>query len=384
MTELPRLISRLVLVMFGVLAFVGTAPALAPAGSALFEDDGGYRISRYRAPTPDTVPGGTRIDIDEFDRLAKDANAILVDVMIAEGAGPDPKTGKWRLTKQRRSIPGAVWLANVGIGLPDPAIDAYFAKNLKQLTDGDFDRPIIMFCLADCWMSWNAIKRAAALGYTQLYWYSDGTDGWRDWDRPFTDITPVPLQPPVQLADASGVGEALTLDATPGTPILPTGTKTATLVSHDGKRLEIATVTFKPTETPGHVGFSVSLDSNVFGEEFLSMRPFQCIPDADEMWCHLSYPYESNKQISATDLQDLEYAFLFLFKPPNAYGIDAWNGLYFKLDLQPDGTLAGSVHETDMNVLAVPPEKGDLRPISHGALSEVDANTHRFARIEIK
>jgi rhodanese-related sulfurtransferase len=27
-------------------------------------------------------------------------------------------------------------------------------------------------------MSWNAAKRAMTLGYTDVAWYRDGTDGW--------------------------------------------------------------------------------------------------------------------------------------------------------------------------------------------------------------
>jgi rhodanese-related sulfurtransferase len=27
-------------------------------------------------------------------------------------------------------------------------------------------------------MSWNAAKRAAQYGYSQVYWYPDGSDGW--------------------------------------------------------------------------------------------------------------------------------------------------------------------------------------------------------------
>ncbi|MEM7239896.1 MAG: PQQ-dependent catabolism-associated CXXCW motif protein, partial [Pseudomonadota bacterium] len=36
----------------------------------------------------------------------------------------------------------------------------------------------LVFCLAGCWMSWNAAKRALEYGYTDVYWYPDGTDGW--------------------------------------------------------------------------------------------------------------------------------------------------------------------------------------------------------------
>jgi hypothetical protein len=103
-----------------------------------------------------------------------------------------------------------------------------------------------------------------------------------------------------------------------------------------------------------------------------------------ETWCHLPYPYESKGLITATDLADLEYALLFLFKPPAGYGIDAWNGLYFKLSLGPHGTITGALHETDYNVLAVPPEKGNLRPIAHGSLTAVAPDAHRYATVEIK
>jgi rhodanese-related sulfurtransferase len=41
-------------------------------------------------------------------------------------------------------------------------------------------------------MSWNAAKRAAALGYTQVDWYSDATDGWAARDLPLELREPVP------------------------------------------------------------------------------------------------------------------------------------------------------------------------------------------------
>jgi len=46
-------------------------------------------------------------------------------------------------------------------------------------------------------MSWNAVRRAAAYGYSAIYWLAEGTDGWRDWDGAFEDSTPVPLAAPV-------------------------------------------------------------------------------------------------------------------------------------------------------------------------------------------
>ena len=39
-------------------------------------------------------------------------------------------------------------------------------------------RLLVIYCQADCWMSWNAAKRALSYGYPNVAWYPDGTDGW--------------------------------------------------------------------------------------------------------------------------------------------------------------------------------------------------------------
>jgi hypothetical protein len=163
---------------------------------------------------------------------------------------------------------------------------------------------------------------------------------------------------------------------------LPQGTKTISLIAADGTRQVIGHVTFETVKDA--TTFDVQIDAPEFSDEFLSMRPFRCLPDAKEMWCHLAYPYELKRLITAADLTDLEYALLFLFKPPAGYGIDAWNGLYFKLALADDGVIVGGLNESDFNVLASPPEKGVTRPIAASALTAVADDAHRFAKIEIK
>ena len=163
---------------------------------------------------------------------------------------------------------------------------------------------------------------------------------------------------------------------------LPGGKKAITLVAADGARMPIGHVTLTPDGDGSKI--AVVLDAPEFGDQFLSMRPFRCLPGTKETWCHLQYPYETKGRITAADLMDLEYALLFLFKPPASYGIDAWNGLYFKLTLDEAGGFSGALHESDFNVLAVPPDKGDLRPVPHTALTAVDPGAHRFATIEIR
>lgn len=165
-------------------------------------------------------------------------------------------------------------------------------------------------------------------------------------------------------------------------PQLPEGRKTITLISAAGERTAIGHVAFK--RDGDAAAFKVVLDEAGFSNEFLSMRPFQCLPGEKEMWCYLEYPYDLETRITATDLTSLEYSLLFLFKPPKGYGINPYNGLYFKLALSPDGAITGKVHDVDLDPLGVPPGDLSTRVIAPEDLSESDPETHRFATIEIR
>jgi PQQ-dependent catabolism-associated CXXCW motif protein len=97
----------------------------------------------------------------------------------------------WR-DKPRANIPGSIWLPDTGYGELAPSMADYFSKGLDKATNGDRGRMLVLYCLADCWMSWNAAKRALALGYTNVVWYPDGTDGWFNALLPLQDSTPEP------------------------------------------------------------------------------------------------------------------------------------------------------------------------------------------------
>lgn len=181
---------RLQFLLAAVLAAL--APLSAAADEA-FDPHTGYRIARYQAAVPDAPPAGSRVWIDEVERLVREHRAVLLDVSPIHGAGYDRSTGAWRLSKRHETLPGAVWLPEVGRGDIDGAIARYFARELERLTGGDKGRAVVVFCNADCWMSWNAVKRAAALGYTNLKWFPEGIDGWRDFDRQLAPADPVPL-----------------------------------------------------------------------------------------------------------------------------------------------------------------------------------------------
>lgn len=181
--------------VLSIIAILLSAALARAEGEPSFDPATGYRIARYRAAVPDTVPGGTRVDRDRVDQLIKDG-AILLDVMASEGAGADPQTGAWRLLRPHQSIPGATWLPDVGRGVLKDGFDSYLKKNLDALTGSDFKKPLIVFCQSDCWMGWNAVQRIAALGYTTIYWFPEGTDGWVEWgDRKLVPVAPASFKP---------------------------------------------------------------------------------------------------------------------------------------------------------------------------------------------
>ncbi|WP_202798509.1 rhodanese-like domain-containing protein [Marinobacterium stanieri] len=158
----------------------------------------GYRIGRYRSPTPERAEGGTRIDVQQLVRLQSSAKPapILLDVQPVSW-----QSGIFLQTRQRYNLPGSVWLPNVGLGELNERWTDYFQTHLQRITQGDKQRAIVVYCTADCWMSWNAVKRANQWGYQQLYWFAEGTDGWREAERKLVAAQPVPLPDKQKLQD---------------------------------------------------------------------------------------------------------------------------------------------------------------------------------------
>ncbi len=149
----------------------------------------GYRIQRYRSPTPPHSEYSITLDTqDVIEILKEQPETVLLDVQ------PLPWSGTFIHKKERRKhIPGSTWLPNVGLGELESTWSEYYQYHLERLTNKNKQHPIILYCRADCWMSWNAIKRAAAWGYTGLYWYRNGTDAWLENENEVVIATPEPF-----------------------------------------------------------------------------------------------------------------------------------------------------------------------------------------------
>ncbi len=195
MSVAGRLLSLVIvlLAVVGAEALAASYKELQARRPELFHPETGFRVERQRAPTPDDIPPPSKtIDADEAARLL-DAGALALDVFGALQSRYDELDGTWLVSKRRSSLPGAIWLPETGRGTLNKAMQAYLTSNLKRLAGGDPDRPIVVFCVADCWMSWNAAQRISGLGYKNVHWLRHGIDAWLDTGRTLEPVDPVPV-----------------------------------------------------------------------------------------------------------------------------------------------------------------------------------------------
>eukprot|EP01132_Coremiostelium_polycephalum_P006404 gene6404-7956_t len=138
----------------------------------------GYRTEMYRAPVPATLKGAKVVTTDEAVALWKDKETVFIDVLPYDPKPANLPAGTiWR-DKMREDIPGSIWLANTGYGILNKETEAYFRKGLESRLGHEKNRRVLFYCMENCWMSWNAAKRAVEWGYRSVFWYPLGTDGW--------------------------------------------------------------------------------------------------------------------------------------------------------------------------------------------------------------
>lgn len=158
---------------------IAATPGAEPAASTVPEPDG-YRLDKYRTAVPATLKGATVLSTAALQRLIAERQPVLVDVLPKTRKPKDRDQAQLWLEPKRDHLPGSAWLPNIGYGELTPELADYFRTELARLTAGDLTRPVVFYCDSNCWMSWNAAKRAMSeLGYTDVYWYPDGVQGWK-------------------------------------------------------------------------------------------------------------------------------------------------------------------------------------------------------------
>jgi PQQ-dependent catabolism-associated CXXCW motif protein len=154
----------------------------------------GFWTGPINDPVPGTITGGRVIHARELSTLLKgEATAVVVDASNGPRR-PDnlPPTAAW-LPLPHHAIPGAIWIPGAGLGELPPALKQYFRERLAQATGQHLDRTLIVYCHEKCWLSWNAAKRAIQYGYTHVYWFPEGIEGWRKAGYPTSVVAPDPV-----------------------------------------------------------------------------------------------------------------------------------------------------------------------------------------------
>ena len=173
-----------------IAAETSAAETSAKSQAAVPEPEG-YRMNEYRAPVPATLTGGTVVDTQEAIRLHDDGVPFIDVLPRAPRPQNLPKQTIWR-PEPRKDIPGSIWLVDTGYGELAPVMERYLFDGVSAATKGDKAAAVLFYCKRDCWMSYNTAKRAIAAGYTAVYWYPDGTEGWQEAGRQLERREPEP------------------------------------------------------------------------------------------------------------------------------------------------------------------------------------------------
>ena len=171
-------------------AHAATAPEGAPSGASVPEP-AGYRTGDYDAPVPAGLAGARTVAGPEVATLL-DGGAVVIDVIPAHRAPATLPEGQAWFPPPHRGIAGALWLPDTGFGTLAPVTERYLVDHLERATGGNRAHPIVFYCRIDCWMSWNAAKRAVSGGWTNVHWYRDGIEDWELEGFPFEDLVPEP------------------------------------------------------------------------------------------------------------------------------------------------------------------------------------------------
>ena len=177
--------------MLGCL-FAAAAGASLAAPQAAPREPEGYRTDDYAALVPATLRGASVLSTAKAFELWSQTAAVFVDVLPRppKPAGL-PKEAIWR-DAPRQDIPGSIWLPDTGYGELAARTQRYFEDGLGRATHDDKSKALVFYCRKNCWMSWNAAKRAMELGYRNVDWYPEGTDGWSAAGLPLEIRRPEP------------------------------------------------------------------------------------------------------------------------------------------------------------------------------------------------
>jgi PQQ-dependent catabolism-associated CXXCW motif protein len=165
---------------------------IAARAQSLVPEPEGYRTEDYRAPVPETLAGGRVLTTAEAESIWRDKSGVFIDVLPRPPKPSNLPAGTFWRDKPRLNIPGSIWLPDTGYGEIAEATENYLRQGVSRASGGNRATLIVVYCQANCWMSWNAAKRVLSYGYSNVAWYPDGTDGWERANLPVVESQPEP------------------------------------------------------------------------------------------------------------------------------------------------------------------------------------------------
>ena len=167
------------------------------AAFAVVPEPAGFRMEDYRAPVPNAVPGASVFHTHQLEDLAEQDSAVFIDVLAAPRRPKGMKPNMPWLPEAHRNLPKSLWWPGVGHGAISPELEARFRERLGEVVKANPGSVVVFYCKSDCWLSWNAAKRAASYGFP-VAWFPEGADGWEAAGLPMQDAKPEFLdQPPI-------------------------------------------------------------------------------------------------------------------------------------------------------------------------------------------
>jgi PQQ-dependent catabolism-associated CXXCW motif protein len=179
----------LILALFAMAALVVHQGLPLTADPLPFDPKTGYRVSKLRDPVPNQLDGGEVLNVDQLEALLTTGRPLLIDVYDDRpGRLRQWNLGLLRRSENRMNIPGSITMAGFGDGTLGNTEARAFNRQLQLATGGDNTRSIVFYCLANCWTSWNAARRAVSLGYRNVKWFRDGVETWSDAGLPMAPV----------------------------------------------------------------------------------------------------------------------------------------------------------------------------------------------------
>jgi len=158
------------------------------------------------------------------------------------------------------------------------------------------------------------------------------------------------------------------------------GEKRIILKGNKGEQLNIGSVTFVPKGKT--VSYTITIDHTHFTDYFLSMKEMKCL-EGPELWCHLPYPYEQPRTVSADNFSWLAHDLLFMYKKKGEFGANFWNGIYYQMKIE-NGRILGVAQAVDLNQLAAPPDDLSTPPFGEFERTDIEPQPRFLPFVEIR